>query len=204
MLDKIFLVLVLFTLNSRINSVSLPAFGGDGRELETNLLIPQRSKFINSGRNVVNELAGDKNFTYETCDQNVTYPLTIIYLSLSPYPLDFTSYVDVYYKLALLKPIVKPATLYLKLNLGFIYYTKKLDFCELLLENMKNMYCPLDKGVFEGKFKLSLRPYQIYGNRLNMVWANIKLCSGEDEEKFMCIKFKIQAKNSPYALSFIN
>ncbi|KAI6656430.1 hypothetical protein LOD99_1226 [Oopsacas minuta] len=139
------------------------------------------------------QLERNETFQYQDCAFNYTYPANIIYLNVTPYPLDFTRYMKIDYKIALRKTLVYPATLVVTFNFGFIRYSKYVDLCSVI-ENDMEMSCPLNKQLYQGYYKLSLRPYQYFGKSLNGIWARVMAISGKDEEVFMCVKFIIRAK----------
>ena len=135
----------------------------------------------------------NETFEYKNCADNFTYPGNIMSLVIDPYPIDFTRNMKIIYKIALRKDLVTPANLILTLNFGFIRFTKEIDFCSEL-ENELDMSCPLEKQLYEGYYRFSLRPYQYIGKSLNGVWAKAMVISGNQEEVFTCIKFIIKTK----------
>lgn len=137
--------------------------------------------------------ARNETFQYKNCELNYSYPAHILSLDVTPYPLDFARYMRIDYTIALRKNLVYPSTLKIVFNFGFIRYTKKLDLCSKL-ESSTDMSCPLDKQLYEGYYKFSLRPYQYIGASLNGIWAKVMAISGKDEEVFMCVKFIVRAK----------
>ena len=143
----------------------------------------------------------DKNVTFEyhNCADNFTYPANIMSLVIDPYPIDFTRSMKIIYKIALRKNLITPAGLIITFNFGFIRYQKELDLCSEL-ENELDMQCPLQKQLYQGYYRFSLRPYQYIGKNLDGVWAKVMVVSGDDEAVFMCIKFRIKAKtyNIPF------
>ena len=188
---KFFVTLVLLLYISLINSVSIPEAKAVDEEvgvesLELDEL--ERTRFHRSVKTFLDNVfvVSNSPFEFQKCEDK-TYPIEIVTLDFSPYPLDFDSDLTVDYNIALRELLDENTKIYLSASI----FKRTYDFCKIFGAMMERTDCIVDKGDYEGSLTLPvasyLEKYKKYAYFLGYLDIYLKIKSGQTE--LMCIHF---------------